>query len=143
MLQTILILFAAGAVGGLTIGRRVAMSEVEMMWRLAKTGVRRRNKRWEEIKANFKKNDRWAEIKKNYKTNESWEKTKQNLLDIKKDLRSNEKWNAVKLSVKSYRNRTDERWKAQKDKWESLKQEQKRDRYNVSAGYLTKESLEK
>ncbi len=141
MIQTILILFAAGAVGGLTVGRRVAMSEVEMMWRLAKTGVRRRNKRWEDVKATFKKNDIWAEIKKKYKTNESWEKTKQNLQDIKRDLRSNEKWNAVKLNVKTYRNRTDERWKAQREKWENLKEEQKRNRFEVSADFLTSESF--
>ena len=142
MLQTILILFAAGAVGGLTLGRKVAMSEVQMMWKLAKTGVRRRNKRWEDVKSTFKKNDRWADVKKSYKTNPGWEKTRQNLADVKRELRYNEKWNAAKLNVRTYRNRTDEKWKGQQDKWESLKQEQRRNRFDVSSNYLTKESPE-
>jgi hypothetical protein len=142
MLQTILILFAAGAIGGLTVGRRIAMSEVEMMWRLAKTGVRRRNKRWEEVKAKlksqeFKKNRKWEEVKASYRNNEIWDKTKRDFEAIKADLKKNERWDAAKANLKEWRKAIDEKERQRKLKWENIKQEVKyKDKYRVSSNYL-------
>ncbi|MEM2924852.1 MAG: hypothetical protein QXJ68_04100 [Methanocellales archaeon] len=142
MLQTILILFAAGAVGGLTIGRRVAMSEVEMMWRLSKSGVKRRNKVWDEVKEKlkkqeFKKNKRWEEVKATYRNNEIWNKTKRDFEAIKADLKKNERWDTVKANLKDWRKAIDEKERQRKLKWENIKQEAKyRDKYRVSSSYL-------
>jgi hypothetical protein len=136
MLQTILILFAAGAIGGLTLGSKVAMKEVEIMFTLARSGRVRGNKRWESIKSSFKKNRTWDVVKRNYKMNKGWD-------EVKKGLGKNDSWDAVKRSVRGYRENTDRMWESQRDKWSAIKAEQKRDRYDVSSHYLVNQATDK
>ncbi len=148
MLQALLILFAAGAVGGLTVGRRVAMGEIKMMRMLAKTGVRRRNKKWDEIKANFKRNERWAEVKANYRQNPFWDRTKdihkshiadarRRVEDAQAKMRDFKKYDAAKLKVKTWRVEIDKKEKARREKWQKIKDDVKeRQKYRISADYL-------
>lgn len=148
MLQTILILFAAGAVGGLTLGRKVAMSEVQMMWKFAKTGVRRRNKKWDDVKANFKKNDHWKEVKASYRQNPFWDRTKdvhkshiagarRKVEDAQAKMRDFKKYDEAKLRVATWRSAIDKKEAERREKWQKVKADVKeRQNYQINSGYL-------
>lgn len=148
MLQALLILFAAGAVGGLTIGKRIAVGEIRMMRMLAKTGVQRRNKKWDEIKANFKKNERWNKVKANYRQNPFWDKTKdihksyiadarRRVEDAQAKMRDFKKYDAAKLKVKTWRMEIDKKETVRREKWQKIKDDVKeREKYRIPADYL-------
>ncbi|MEM2924999.1 MAG: hypothetical protein QXJ68_04845 [Methanocellales archaeon] len=148
MLQSLLILFAAGAVGGLTIGKRIAIGEIKMMRMLAKTGVRRRNKKWEEVKANFKRNDRWNKVKASYRQNPFWDRTKdihksyiadarRRVEDAQARMKDFKKYDAAKLKVKTWRMEIDKKEKARREKWQKIKDNVKEwEKYRISADYL-------
>ena len=148
MLQTILILFAAGAIGGLTVGRRIAMGEIRMMRMLAKTGVQRRNKKWDEVKANFKKNERWAEVKANYRQNPFWDRTKdihkshiadakRRVEDAQAKMKDFKKYNEAKLKVRTWRAEIDKKEMERREKWQKVKSDVKeRQNYRIDSSYL-------
>jgi hypothetical protein len=148
MLQSILILFAAGAVGGLTVGRRIAMGEIRMMRMLAKTGVQRRNKKWDEVKANFKKNERWAEVKANYRQNPFWDRTKdihkshiadakRRVEDAQAKMKDFKKYNEAKLKVRTWRAEIDKKEMERREKWQKVKSDVKeRQNYRIDSSYL-------
>ena len=136
MLQTILILFAAGAVGGLTIGSKVAMKEVEIMFSLARSGRVRGNKRWQILKSGFKKNKTWDVVRKNYRVNKGWQ-------EVKGDFGKNAKWNDVKRGVRDYRENANIKWENQREKWSAIKAEQRKDRFSISSQYLINQTSDK
>ncbi len=136
MLQTILILFAAGAAGGLTIGSKVAMKEVEIMFAMARSGRTRCNRKWESIKSGFRKNKTWSSVKKSYRVNRGWN-------EVKNDFGKNDKWNSVKRNVKDYRATANKSWEKQSEKWSAIRFEQKKDRFDVSGQYLVNQTSDK
>ncbi len=153
MLQVLLILFAAGAAGGLTVGRRIAMGEIRMMRMMAKTGVRRRNKVWDKVKADFKRkewkeNRRWDEVKERLGENLFWEKTKgvqkthidearAKVKEAQIKMRDFKQYDAAKRKVKTWRVEIDNKEKARREKWQKIKDDVKeRQKYKVSADYL-------
>jgi hypothetical protein len=100
-------LFAFGVVIGLSIGSRVAIREVEMMFRLAKREYIPRNRVWESIKfqnaylklknsLNFER--RWKRSKNELRINRTWENTKGELLYY--DMKALRTWRDVNITTR-------------------------------------------
>lgn len=101
-MKTILILFAFGVIIGLNLGSRIAMREVEMMFRLARREITPKNRIWEsikfqnaylELKSNLNIKRKWKRSKDELKINRTWENSIGNLLYY--DLKALRIWNDI------------------------------------------------
>lgn len=101
-MQTILILFAFGVIIGLNLGSRLAMKEVEMMFRLAGKEIAPRNRIWEtikfqnaylELKSSLNIKKKWERSKKELKINRVWENSIENLIYY--DMKALRIWNDI------------------------------------------------
>jgi hypothetical protein len=126
MMDTVLILFAAGAVSGLTVGSKVAMKEVEIMFTLARSGRARGNRIWEGIKTGFKSNKTWMDLKRKYKVNNDWN-------EAKKNIEVNKVWRKVRTDLEAYSLKS-------ASAWESIRDSQKPGKFNLSNKYLISET---
>lgn len=104
-MQTILVLFAFGVVIGLSLGSRVAMREVEMMFRSAKREIVPRNRVREsikfqnaymELKSSLNIKRKWERSKNELRINRAWENTMGDLLFY--NMKALRTWNDVNLA---------------------------------------------
>lgn len=129
MLDTILILFAAGTISGLTVGSKVAMKEVEIMFTLARSGRARSNRIWEGIKTGFKSNKTWRDLKRKYKVNREFAEARRNVEE-------NRVWQKIRTDLQEYNLRTIANW-------EGIRNSQKPGKFDVSSKYLISETFDK
>ncbi len=126
MIETVLILFAAGTVGGVTVGSKVAMKEVEIMFNLAKSGKVRGNRVWLSVRNSFKSNKTWRDLKKKYRVNKDWN-------EAKRSVEINRVWQGVRTGLDGYNLKSIANW-------EEIKVSRKPGKFDLSSKYLTDET---
>ncbi len=106
-MQMTLVLFALGVATGLSLGHRIAVKEVEMMFRSAKREIVPRNRVWEcikfqnaynELKSNLNISRRWEGSKNRLKVNRIWESTERDLIFY--DMKALQTWNDVNIAMR-------------------------------------------